>query len=406
MSTKLLYKTTNIFVLIVLFILKSLFFFQKKHDFPKIFFLSLTKDQINQNSDEDFLDFILEDRFSFNLTNELVVLELRHVFPKKVYKKRNNLVITRDLSLYLVLHHIKFKHFFTLYGELRSNLDLWNQERFDAKLYKQNIFDLSVWNLPVRDITTETFLVTTPSHMSNLPSIFKRDVKKIRKIMMWYSTNSVPLNKIGQRKTSKWLNTDIVDHISEHYVWNSTQALDLENQGVRNCKVVGSILFYPKKVSSMKENVVTYFDVTPLTKADTVYTEDSCVSALIDITESFIELNEKYDTQITLQVKPKRFYSKLHSSYYISTLLELHNSGKLEVLDWNKNLYECISSSKAILSVPYSSPIEIGIEMDVPGAYYFDRNTDWDLSSNHKIVPLFTSKSELKTWLEVNVFTA
>lgn len=406
MSAKILYKTINIFVLIVLFILKSLFFFKKKHDFPKIFFLSLTKDQINQNSDQDFLDFILEDRFSFNLTNELVVLELRHVFPKKFYKKRNNLVITRDLSLYLVLHHIKLKHFFNLYGELRSNLDLANQERFDTKLYKRNIFDLSVWNLSVRDINIETFLVTTPSHMSNLPTIFKREFKKIRKIMMWYSTNSVPLNKIGERKISKWLNKDIVDHISVHYVWNSAQALDLENQGVRNCKVVGSILFYPKKVLPIKENVVTYFDVTPLTKADTVYTEDSCVSALIDITESFIELNEKYDTQITLQVKPKRFYSKTHSSYYISTLLELHNAGKLEVLDWNKNLYECISGSKAILSVPYSSPIEIGIEMDIPGAYYFDRNTEWDLSSNHKIVPLFTSKSELRTWLEVNVFSA
>jgi hypothetical protein len=406
MSAKTFYKATNLIVLFVLLILKSIFFFKKKHDFPKIIFLSLTKNQINQNHNEDFLKFMREDRFDFNLSAEIVLTEVRHLIPPKINRDRSSLVVTKDLFLYLVLHHVKFKNFVIFYRELCSNLDPVSQKRFNVKSYKREVFDLSVWNLIVCNIKMETFLITTPSHMNNLPIIFKKDYKKIRKVMMWYSTNSVPINRIGEAKSDKWLNKDVVKHVSEHFVWNSSQALDLEQQGIRNCKIVGSILFYPRKISTVKERVVTYFDVTPLSKADTVYSENSCISALIDITDSINDLNEKFLTDFTLRVKPKRNYSKFHSRQYISKLKELQKAGKLEIADWSENLYSCVSRSTAVLSVPYSSPIEIGIELDVPGAYYFDGNSEWELNPETKSSPLFTSKSELKAWLEANVFSA
>jgi hypothetical protein len=304
----------------------------------------------------------------------------------------------------LVLRHIQFKNFIELYRELNLRLSSCNRISFSLKSYKKNIFDLSVWSLISRSITKETFLVTTQSHLINLPLVFKSNYNKIRKIMMWYSTNSVPLSRIGELKSNKWLNKEIVECIDQHFVWNSAQALDLETQGIKNNKIVGSILFYPKEFSVVKEKCVTFFDVTPLSDADTIYTNNSCLAALRDITDSIIELNEKYCTQITLRVKPKRSYSKYHSGNYISTLEELRNAGKLQILDWNENLYKCVSSSMAILSVPYSSPIEIGVEMNVPGAYYFEVDTEWVLNLANKTSPLFVKKSELKTWLEANVY--
>jgi polysaccharide biosynthesis PFTS motif protein len=228
--------------------------------------------------------------------------------------------------------------------------------------------------------------------------------QKVKKVMMWYSTNSVPIHKVGELQVDQWLNKDIVNYIDEHFVWNSGQALDLKKQGVIHCKIVGSTLFYTKKFTKGQENFITYFDVTPLSNADTIYSVDSCVLALKDITNSILELNEKYSACFILRVKPKRSYSRLHSSEYISTLKKFRKEGKLQIVDWNENLYSCIGSSRAILSVPYSSPIEVGNEMGTPGAYYFDGGTEWKLASDQKKAPLFTDKNQLKSWLENTVY--
>jgi hypothetical protein len=406
MSVKFLYKTVNFIVFFVLLLLKSILIFSNKRNLPKIIILSLTKNQFNYRNKEDFLAFIHEDRFGFNLSNEPVLLEVRHLFPHKISKGNNNPIVTRDLFLYLVLYHIEFRKFANLYRELSSNIDLVNQNKFNITYYKQNIFDVSVWNIVLRQIKSTTFLVTTQTHMLSLPIVFKIQNKIIKKVMMWYSTNSVPIHKADDLQLDKWLEKDIVDYIDEHFVWNSGQALDLKKQGVINCKIVGSILFSTRKLTKVQENFITYFDVTPLENADTIYSVDSCVLALTDVTNSILELNEKFNACFILRVKPKRSYSRFHSSYYISTLKKLHNEGKLQIVDWNENLYTCISGSRAILSVPYSSPIEIGNEIGIPGAYYFDGDTEWKIGLDQKkMSPLFTNKNQLKSWLEKTVYS-
>jgi hypothetical protein len=404
MSAKFLYKILNFNVLFVLLLLKSIRILNKKSDLPKIIILSLTKNQFNFRDKEDFLDFIQEDRFGFDLSNEPVLLEVRHFFPHKIGKGINNPIVTRDLFLYSALHHIDIRKFVNLYSELCSNINLANQRKFSITFYKQSIFDVSVWNIVLRQINSTTFLVTTQTHMLSLPLIFKIQNKIVKKVMMWYSTNSVPIHKVGELQVDQWLNKDIVDYIDEHFVWNSGQASDLKKQGIIHCKIVGSILFYTKKFNKGQENFITYFDVTPLSKADTIYSVDSCVLVLKDVSSSILELNEKFSTNFILRVKPKRSYSRFHSSEYISTLKKLSKEGMLQIVDWNENLYTCIGSSRAILSVPYSSPIEIGNEMGTPGAYYFDGNTEWKLALDQKKAPLFTDKNQLKSWLENTVY--
>lgn len=404
MSAKFLYKIFNFSVLFVLLLLKSILILNKKRDLPKIIILSLTKNQFNFRDKEDFLDFIHEDRFGFDLSNEPILLEVRHFLPLKIGKGINNPIVTRDLFLYLVLHQIDIRKYANLYSEITSNIDLANESEFSIKFYKQNIFDVSVWNIALREIKATTYLVTTQTHMLNLPTVFKIRSRMVKKVMMWYSTNSVPIHKVDEPQVDQWMNKDIVDYVDEHFVWNSGQALDLKKQGVIHYKIVGSILFYTKKFTKLQENFITYFDVTPLSDAESIYSVDSCILALKDVTNSILELNEKYSAYFILRVKPKRSYSRIHSSKYISTLKNLQKEGKLQIVDWNENLYTCISSSRAILSVPYSSPIEIGNEMGTPGAYYFDGDTEWKLALVQKKSPLFTDKNQLKSWLEDNVY--
>lgn len=405
MIVKFLYKALNFFVFFILFFLQLFLIFKKKRKLPKLIMLSLTKSQFNYKHKDELLNFFQENRFDFKLSNEVLLIETRHLFFRKIFSVNKNTIVTVDLFAYLILHHIKGKNFTNLYREINSKINLIYQKKFNLKFYKQNIFDLSVWDMISAQIQTKTFLVTTQTHMKNIPSIFKIQNKTIKKVMLWYSTNSVPIYKFGEVQLEQWLNKDIVKYIDEHYVWNIGQALDLKKQGIINYRVVGSILFYPKKLTKAQENFVTYFDVTPLKNANTIYSIDSCILTLMNISSCILELNEKYKASFILRVKPKRRPSKLHAASYTSTLKKMQKAGNLQIVDWNANLYSCIGSSSLILAMPYSSPIEIGNEMGIPGAYYFEGDSRWKLELDRKTSPVFTRKNQLKFWIETNLYS-
>lgn len=385
----------------ILGFLKIFFVFRKKNLFPKIIFLSLTKDQVIRGGKvDDFVSFISEDRFGFVLNNQLSLVEIRHFLPLGRKFHGNEIKITRDVYFYLILHHLKLRDYFKLYTKVHQYINEAIPQLLNFKYYKKNIFDYAAWCLLNELQVRQLFLVTTQSQLLNLPKVFEFKSTQLQKIMMWYSTNSIPIIKIGEIYSRNWLNAKVKDCIDVHYVWNYEQALSLKEQGVNNCKIVGSILFYPSRSRSTINKYITYFDVTPYINADTIYTEKYCVGILLIIMEVIKDLNNKYQEDFILRIKPKRSYSRSHSKRYIEFLRQLSADKKVEVTYAHENLYECISESKAILAVPFSSPIEIGEEIGVPGAYFTEGSAEWDLKPRNKSIPLLSGKRDLENWLE------
>lgn len=394
------------FVILVLIALSKILFFPKKYkSLPKLIFLSLTTEQVIRNKKvEEFILFISEGRLGFNLDSEFLLLEVRHLLPIRTNAQKSNLKITRDIYLYIIFNYVNLREFLKLYKRFNYYIDLAELSHVNFKSYKKNIFDSAAWSMFNEKVDQHTYLVTTQSQLTSLPSVFKFRNNLIKKVMMWYSTNSIPIYRIGEIHSNFWLPNDAKNYIDEHYVWNANQALSLMKQEAIHCKIVGSILFYPRKLASTRKNYITYFDVTPYSDGDTIYNENSCIELLLNISSAIQELNKIHHKNFILRVKSKRNYSNKHSIKYIKLLKQLRREGRIDIICVNENLYKCISESRAILSIPFSSPIEVGAEMNVPGAYYFEGNNEWDLISRGSPYPILLSKSEVKNWLDNNVY--
>jgi hypothetical protein len=397
---KKIFKLGTLLFLISLYGIKIFYVFRKKNVFPKLILLSLTKDQLFRGGKlDDFLAFLLDDRFHFDLKSELVLIEMRHLFRQGRKSSTENLKITRDIYSYLILNYMGVRDFYKIYNKASQFVNAENNLRLNFRDYKRNIFDVSTWLVFNEINKKDIYIVTTQSQLLNLPKIFDFKYPHLNRIMMWYSTNSIPISRFGDHPSNHWLNRKVIICIDEHYVWNSDQAFSLREQGVKRCKVVGSILFYPIILRSPTSKYITYFDVTPYSNADTIYTDKYCIGVLFTISEAIKDLNEEYKVDFKLRIKPKRHYSKKHSSEYIGFLEHLARDKKVEILNPNENLYECISESVAILTIPFSSPLEISKELGVPGAYVTQDSAEWDLKSRNKAIPLLTNKQDLKIWL-------
>jgi hypothetical protein len=394
------------FVILVLIALsKILFFPQKYKSLPKLVFLSLTKEQVIRNKKvEEFILFISESRLGFNFGSDFLLLEVRHLLPIRTNTRKSNLKITRDIYLYIIFNYVDLREFLKLYKRFKYYIDMAELSQVNFRNYKKNVFDPAAWSMFNEKVDKNTYLVTTQSQLTNLSSVFKFRNSLIKKIMMWYSTNSIPIYRTQEVHSNFWLPNDAKNYIDEHYVWNADQASSLMKQGALNCKIVGSILFYPRKLALSRMKYVTYFDVTPYSQADTIYNEKSCIEVLLNISSAIQELNEIHHENFTLRVKSKRDYSNKHSIKYIQLIKQLQREEKISIISANENLYKCISESCAILSIPFSSPVEVGAEMNVPGAYYFEGNNEWDLISRGSPYPLLLSKAEVRNWLDNIVY--
>jgi polysaccharide biosynthesis PFTS motif protein len=250
----------------------------------------------------------------------------------------------------------------------------WAQSANSLNLleWKRSTFDSQIWQEFLSSTLTDKYLITTQSSEFKLPPAFiSANNTRVSKIMLWYGTNTEPLEPtINSAKThSNYF--ELNNYIDKHYVWDDFQSNLLESKGITNREVKGSMVFIPRDISLIRLNfpTIVYFDVTPQFRTNSSYTEQFCTSTLLEIISACDEISKLIGKKITLLVKPKRKYYKIHSKKYLHLLKELRINEKIEIVDPATNVYDLIASADITLGIIYTSPVLIAKELKKPGFF-------------------------------------
>lgn len=253
-----------------------------------------------------------------------------------------------------------------------------------AYVVDEVIFNYLIRNRKIKLID----LVATPSIVTNLPYIFDRDLHIGKRIMIWYSANSVPINyrdKNLERTHFDEKNFEFMP-LDLHLVWNQLQKdyLDSVINPPIPVEIRGSLMFYlpqEEKISTKKYDMVI-FDVTPYEPSrksefdkipisqNSIYSDYFATKFLQDLLWATHEIECCFGTKLRIALKPKRKYTPLHSKKYLAFLESLSKSGLVEILEPESDLYKTINESRMSINYPFSSPAIIARELNIPTAYF------------------------------------
>lgn len=246
-------------------------------------------------------------------------------------------------------------------------------------------------------------LITTQSKLELLPVAFYAQTGN--RSMVWYSNNSLPFNKTGQKSTAPSIATNS-DYIDEHYVWSKSHKEFLEYRYPKaSISVVGPIIFEPLDLHASKRpepKGILYFDVTPFDnlEIETFYTAKMCSEALADIAQVAHELGFR------LQLKPKRPYLRnkglkiQHSVNYLAQLDHLESEKMLTRLDSGVSISESILNCQIVIGLPFTSPVLAASRLNRSSIYYAPLEAgDWDIPSERDGILVLRGKKHLFDYL-------
>ncbi len=211
--------------------------------------------------------------------------------------------------------------------------------------------------------------------MANLPN------KTFKLNMIWYSTNT---QLFVSNVYDNFSDSDPIFNqlfADNSYVWNEDQQEWLKRSTqIQNYKLVGPIHFRVRKKSYERPNPSSYFisvfDVIPhkneLIYKDTsisiynYYTLENCKNFLNDI----LKVAEESSLKVTIGLKSKRDFSPRHDMAYHDFISELETSGRIKVIPHDEDIYEVVSRSNLVISIPFSSPTFVAEYLNVPGIFY------------------------------------
>ena len=131
---------------------------------------------------------------------------------------------------------------------------------------------------------------------------------------------------------------------------------------------------------------------------NSIYQFDLLSKFILDILEVSQAVSVLSNKPLKVSLKPKRVNNKHHDARYLLLLNQLKHEHKIEILDTYCNLYDVISSSKLIISYPFTGPAVIGKELMVPSMYYLPEDI---LLSGKKVhgLPFLQNKDALKIYV-------
>jgi hypothetical protein len=250
------------------------------------------------------------------------------------------------------------------------------------------------------------------SLMFSQPLWFHKTNKNFQTTMLWYSTNSKPLNYRNHLKSQsmfyfKYLEVDI------HYVWNKSEKKwieDVINRG--DIIITKPIMLRPlplletmnKKTNG--EITITIFDVSPYKedvwnqsfskKSFNYYTFPIVEKFYNDIIATCNQIKETYNIQITLQAKNKRgFPTNLDPRYKV--FLKNIKDDVIQI-EHSEDIFKLINSSTLTIVFPYSSPALISNEIEIP-SFFYDSTGLLDPEGSHEI-PTIESQENLLRAIE------
>jgi polysaccharide biosynthesis PFTS motif protein len=221
-------------------------------------------------------------------------------------------------------------------------------------------------------------LITTQSNIAYQPLVFEYENFTAKKFMIWYSSNSVPIEYKKEKLKRFVINPTVYINmrIDEHWVWTKEHKNYLSNYSQAKILVKQSLMFYTAenlKASNTKIDVLV-FDVTPVNYTEitrnSIYTTKESIKFINEIIDCIKMLNQTHKKDYMIQLKHKRRISRNHSSDYSKFIEQKVKNFEIDVIDSNQNLYNLISNSKLVIGFPFTSPVVIGQELNKPSIFY------------------------------------
>ena len=370
-----------------------------------VLIFSLTKNQVfKDNSLNNLHNFLVRKKFNMTEKSEMLI-ECREVLRTKKY---SNLIVTLDIPLKIFTIKFSLKQKWNLIlifsQKLLTLMKSFNNSQYMYLIFKEYIFDESVYLLTLNQDQVD-MVVTTPGAIQYQPIIFEIPEFTGERVMLWYSSNTVPLRYKSKEASIVGKNSEIfLKHmaIDTHWVWTNEHKKFLMKVTNSTILVMGSMQFYncPKKLNFNKKYDVIIFDVTPASGnsifKDTMYTFPIAKEFIEDIIESVKLVSQKLDRDISIYIKHKRPFSQVNSSRYITYINKLVKNRQLFVLPIGVDLYETIAASKIVIGFPFTSPVIIGQELKVPSVHYSSSN----ILVKYNKTNFIQNKIELKKFLE------
>ena len=396
-------------------------FISKQTVYPSLIFYSLSFEQAFLNSNpRELKSFLEEKRFTQYLNTENVLWQVRSWNPRRM-KSRG---FTYDAAFYLFVRCVSWNSIFLVTKKLVSfkNLSTTLHHRYLKETYTK-VFENFVWTITHDELESRMQLVTTQSQYSGLPISFnKKYAQKTFKIMMWYSMNSQGISR--DFTSPEGINlSEVKGKIDLQLVWTESHRALLLNEGVGQVKVVGSCLFQtnhelisPRRRTSQLR--VLFFDVAPIREKvpdnikkelnlqDSLYNYDFCSLILIESISILDSFAQSRGISLNVILKPKRISQRSQFNYnerYYNLLRNLIvRERRFSVASPHLNLYTMINDADLVIGPPYTSPIFVASELNVPSCYLAFQANDWRIHKSLDSIPVHFSAEEFQGFLEQN----
>ena len=396
-------------------------FISKQTVYPSLIFYSLSFEQAFLNSNpRELKSFLEEKRFTQYLNTENVLWQVRSWNPRRITSRG----FTYDAAFYLFVRCISWNSIFLVARKLVSfkNLSTTLHHRYLKETYTQ-VFENFVWTITHDELESRIQLVTTQSQYSGLPISFnKKYAQKTFKIMMWYSMNGQGISR--DFTSPEGINlSEVKGKIDQQLVWTESHRALLLNEGVGQVKVVGSCLFQtnhelisPRGRTSQLR--VLFFDVAPIREKvpdnikrelnlqDSLYNYDFCSLILIESISILDSFAQSRGISLNVILKPKRISHRSQFNYnarYYNLLQNLIvREPRFSVASPHLNLYTMIKDADLVIGPPYTSPIFVASELNVPSCYLAFQANDWRIHKSLDSIPVHFSAEEFQEFLEQN----
>jgi polysaccharide biosynthesis PFTS motif protein len=224
----------------------------------------------------------------------------------------------------------------------------------------------------------EAFIFTCSSYLDQ--PLWTRELVNSKVHMIWYAQawkpNTYKVDKLESHGPNlPWIRVDT------HWVWTNKFAEYLVSLGLQSkFEVVGSILWYlpilKKKTKSHFH--ISIFDISPFSDEValeygqiTNYNNPNNLFAFLDNTIEVINnIGKELSVPIEISLKQKRSFKSIYSKEYYSHVEQLSNKGIIELVNPSANIYEMISSSHVVIAYPFTSPVYVANELNVPSIFY------------------------------------
>lgn len=226
--------------------------------------------------------------------------------------------------------------------------------------------------------------------------------------MIWYAQNFRSITYKDDCLESSIPNLPWI-RVDKHWVWTQSFAKFLEALNPSSeSSAIGPILWrLPLKNNECKKNeiIICVFDISPFSDEVALaygqisnYNNTNNLTRFInDILELKNQIKNHFNLPVTIKLKTKRGYSSAYDKSYFEYLSKLNLLEKLELIDFNENIYSLILSSDLIISYPFTSTNYVSDFLRVPSIYYDPTGTivNHNFSDEPSLISFADSKENL-----------